>query len=46
MEGVRAQLIDKDRQPKWSVPADRARVEAILAPLGEDELQWDGVEVA
>lgn len=46
MEGVRAQLIDKDRQPRWSAPADRAKVEAMLTPLGEQELQWDGMEVA
>lgn len=42
-EGVRAQLIDKDRQPKWrdAGPADvdPARVQALLAPLGADELQ-------
>jgi enoyl-CoA hydratase len=40
-EGIRAAVIDKDRQPKWSV----ARIEdvspdavaALLAPLGPDE---------
>lgn len=42
-EGVRAQLIDKDRQPKWrdAGPADvdPAEVQALLATLGADELQ-------
>lgn len=46
MEGVRAQLIDRDRQPTWSAPADRASVEGMLAPLGEAELHWNGMEVA
>lgn len=41
-EGVRAQLIDKDRQPRWrhppgaQVPEDE--VSALLAPLGSAEL--------
>lgn len=41
LEGVRAQILDKDRQPKWRharledvSPAD---VAAMLAPLGPDE---------
>ncbi|MGC0422659.1 enoyl-CoA hydratase/isomerase family protein [Embleya sp. AB8] len=41
-EGVRAQVVDKDRNPRWSpatlpevTPAD---VEAFFAPLGEREL--------
>jgi enoyl-CoA hydratase len=40
-EGIRAQIIDKDRNPAWS-PATLAevtdeRVEAFFAPLGDDE---------
>lgn len=41
VEGVRAQIIDKDRTPHWRLAADEvtpAHVEAMLAPLGEDEL--------
>jgi len=43
-EGVRAQVIDKDRQPKWS-PAtlsavDPAVIEALFEPLGLGELQF------
>lgn len=44
MEGVRAQLIDKDRSPKWAAPSDREMVEAMLAPLGARDLVWNGVE--
>jgi enoyl-CoA hydratase len=39
VEGIRAQVIDKDRQPRWS-PATLAEVgsvEAYFAPLGERE---------
>ncbi|MGO3147345.1 MAG: enoyl-CoA hydratase/isomerase family protein [Leucobacter sp.] len=44
-EGVRAQLIDKDRNPKW-VPAsieeiDKADLAAVLAPLGGTEPRLD-----
>ncbi|MDQ0509343.1 enoyl-CoA hydratase/isomerase family protein [Ancylobacter amanitiformis] len=42
MEGVRAQIIDKDRQPKWrhATPADVPAIEvaALIASLGHDEL--------
>ncbi|RJL06377.1 enoyl-CoA hydratase/isomerase family protein [Paracoccus aestuarii] len=40
LEGVRAQIIDKDRQPRWQAPADADAVAAMLAPLGPDELDW------
>ncbi len=43
LEGVRAQIIDKDRNPKWrhARPEDvtEAEVAAMLAPLGTDE--WE-----
>ena len=43
VEGIRAQLVDKDRNPKWS-PASLAQVtaadvEAYFAPV-EDELTF------
>ncbi|MFA9410625.1 MAG: 3-hydroxyisobutyryl-CoA hydrolase [Deltaproteobacteria bacterium] len=42
MEGVRAQIIDKDRQPSWRFATlealSPAEVEAMLAPLGPAEL--------
>lgn len=42
IEGIRAQIIDKDRNPKWSVTrledVGEARVAEMLAPLGEYEL--------
>ena len=42
LEGIRAQIVDRDFAPKWShagydVPV--AEVEAMLAPLGQNE--WD-----
>lgn len=43
LEGVRAQLIDKDRNPTWrhagAGDVTAAEVEAMLAPLGADE--WE-----
>lgn len=41
VEGVRAQVIDKDRNPHWTADASAAAVDAILAPLGPDELHFD-----
>jgi hypothetical protein len=46
LEGIRALIIDKDRTPRWR----HARIEdvtpgevaAMLAPLGSDELTFDG----
>jgi len=47
IEGVRAQIIDKDRQPKWATPrledVTREQIDAMLAPLGETELNLEGV---
>ncbi|WP_180899918.1 enoyl-CoA hydratase/isomerase family protein [Martelella soudanensis] len=43
LEGIRAQIIDKDRNPKWRITrledVDRETVCAMLAPLGAEELQ-------
>lgn len=49
MEGVRALLVDKDKQPQWrykdldSVPTDE--IEECMAPLttGDLALDWDGI---
>jgi enoyl-CoA hydratase len=41
-EGIRAQIIDKDRSPRWSPSVledvDEALVASFFAPLGRDEL--------
>lgn len=48
VEGVRALLIDKDRQPRWC-PGDLTEVvdvESFFAPLpGIDELQFDRIHI-
>lgn len=45
LEGVRAQILDKDRNPKWqhAGPGDvtPAEVQAMLAPLGADDWRED-----
>jgi len=41
LEGVRAQIIDKDRNPAWKAAADPAKVDAMLADLGPEELVWE-----
>lgn len=41
LEGVRAQIIDKDRNPNWSAAADPATVAAMLADLGPQDLTWE-----
>jgi len=46
LEGIRAQVIDKDRTPTWRDDLDRVRPEdvaAMLAPLGDDELTLPGL---
>ncbi|MGW4368673.1 enoyl-CoA hydratase/isomerase family protein [Nocardia takedensis] len=46
VEGIRAQVIDKDRQPKWDpatlTEVTDARVEAYFAELGDKELGLEG----
>ncbi|WP_425090481.1 enoyl-CoA hydratase/isomerase family protein [Tropicimonas sp. S265A] len=46
LEGIRAQIIDKDRTPQWRHASVRdvtvLDVAAMLAPLGRDELIFEG----
>lgn len=42
LEGIRAAIIDKDRNPQWQGALDRvpeAEIAAMLAPLGDGELR-------
>lgn len=41
MEGVRAQIIEKDRNPDWRADASAEAVQAMFSPLEQDELQWE-----
>jgi len=44
LEGIRAAVIDKDRNPQWQHLLDTlpdSAVEAMLAPLGADELNFE-----
>jgi enoyl-CoA hydratase/carnithine racemase len=44
LEGIRAQIIDKDRSPKWrhtDLDVPKADVDRMLAPLGEYALTFD-----
>jgi enoyl-CoA hydratase len=50
LEGIRALIIDKDKSPRWRhariEDVTPAEVAAMLAPLGPDELTFDGEERA
>ncbi len=49
LEGVRAQIIDKDRNPHWrhadAADLPRADIDAMLAPLGAQELTFEEEEL-
>lgn len=44
VEGVRAQLLDKDRSPVWHAASGPEAVAMMLAPLGAAELAWPAEE--
>jgi enoyl-CoA hydratase len=48
LEGIRAQVIDKDRSPRWAhanaASVTEAEVQAMLAPLGAEALKLEGLE--
>lgn len=48
LEGIRAAIIDKDKSPRWQhagpEAVTEAEIAAMLAPLGADELTFDGME--
>jgi enoyl-CoA hydratase/carnithine racemase len=44
LEGIRAQIIDKDRNPRWQFadrPVPAQAIETMLAPLGADGLTFE-----
>ena len=41
LEGVRAQIIDKDRNPVWAASQAEGKVRAMLDSLGDAELDWE-----
>ena len=45
LEGIRAQIVDKDRSPKWRHPnvesVSRKDIDSLLAPLGDEALDLD-----
>ena len=50
LEGIRAQIIEKERNPQWGIErledVTHAEVEAMIAPLGENELHIGPEDIA